>query len=211
LRIHRHTNWPTARLTIAPTKARNEIHRRSGRATIAKGYEHDFVANGISTIPAAVFAHERAVRERLAQRRSREGDAERSHVRSKAVVGGNRRTNFVVESCQEHGHALGHERQARHGAAGAPSQPYLGAAGFGVDKSLSEETARTVDAEVARIIAESHEQAKTLLRRHRKQLDDLVKALLARETHDEQQILEVTGLPRAPELETGRVAAASSQ
>ena len=89
--------------------------------------------------------------------------------------------------------------------------PYLGAAGFGVDKSLSEETARTVDAEVARIIAESHEQAKTLLRRHRKQLDDLVKALLARETLDEQQILEVTGLPRAPELETSRVAAASSQ
>jgi cell division protease FtsH len=88
--------------------------------------------------------------------------------------------------------------------------PYLGAAGFGVEKSLSEETARTVDAEVARIIAESHEQAKTLLRRHRKQLDDLVKALLARETLDEQQILEVTGLPRAPELEASRVAAASS-
>jgi cell division protease FtsH len=88
--------------------------------------------------------------------------------------------------------------------------PYLGMPGFGVDKSLSEETARTVDAEVARIIAESHEQAKTLLRRHRKQLDDLVKALLARETLDEQQILEVTGLPRAPELEASRVAAASS-
>jgi cell division protease FtsH len=64
---------------------------------------------------------------------------------------------------------------------------------------------------VARIIAESHEQAKALLRRYRKQLDDLVKALLARETLDEQQILEVTRLPRAPELETGRVAAASSQ
>lgn len=89
--------------------------------------------------------------------------------------------------------------------------PYLGMGGFGVDKSLSEETARTVDAEVARIIAESHEQAKTLLRRHREQLDDLVKALLARETLDEQQILEVTGLSRAPERETRRVAAASSQ
>jgi cell division protease FtsH len=89
--------------------------------------------------------------------------------------------------------------------------PYLDAAGFGVDKSLSEETARTIDAEVARIIAESHEQAKSLLRRHRKQLDALVQALLARETLDEQQILEVTGLPRAPELATGRVVAASSQ
>jgi cell division protease FtsH len=86
--------------------------------------------------------------------------------------------------------------------------PYLGAAGFGGDKLISEETARAVDAEVARIIAESHEQAKTLLRRHRKQLDALVQALLARETLDEEQILEVTGLPRAPELETRRVAAA---
>jgi cell division protease FtsH len=89
--------------------------------------------------------------------------------------------------------------------------PYLGAAGFGVDKSLSEETARTVDAEIAKIIAESHEQAKSLLRRHRKELDALVQALLERETLDEQQILDATGLPRAPELETGRVAAASSQ
>jgi hypothetical protein len=52
---------------------------------------------------------------------------------------------------------------------------------------------------------------KSLLRRHRKQLDALVQALLARETLDEQQILEVTGLTRAPELETSRVAAADSR
>jgi cell division protease FtsH len=88
--------------------------------------------------------------------------------------------------------------------------PYLGAA-FGSDKSLSEETARTVDAEVARIIAESHERAKSLLRQHREQMDALVQALLARETLDEEQILEATGLPPAPELETHRVAAAGSQ
>jgi hypothetical protein len=31
----------------------------------------------------------------------------------------------------------------------------------------------------------------------------LVEALLARETLNEQEILEVTGLPRAPALETG--------
>jgi len=70
---------------------------------------------------------------------------------------------------------------------------------------------RTIDAEVARIIAESHEQAKTLLRRHRKQLDALVQALLDRETLDEHQILQVAGLPRAPELESRRMAAASSK
>jgi cell division protease FtsH len=93
----------------------------------------------------------------------------------------------------------------------ARRNPYLGMPGFGSENPFSEQTARTVDAEVARIISESHEQAKTLLRRQRKQLDALVQALLARETLDEQQILEVTGLPRAPELESGRVAAAGSQ
>jgi len=38
----------------------------------------------------------------------------------------------------------------------------------------------------------------------------LAQALLARETLDEQQILEVTGLPPAPALETGRVAVAET-
>ncbi|HET9445845.1 MAG TPA: ATP-dependent metalloprotease, partial [Steroidobacteraceae bacterium] len=89
--------------------------------------------------------------------------------------------------------------------------PYLGGAGLSAGKAFSEETARTIDAEVARIINESHEQAKTLLRKHRRQLDALVSALLARETLDEQQILEVTGLPPAPALESGRVAAANAR
>lgn len=56
-----------------------------------------------------------------------------------------------------------------------------------------------------------HEQAKTLLGKHRKQLDALVNALLERETLGEHEILEATGLPPAPLLESGRVAAASSQ
>jgi cell division protease FtsH len=84
--------------------------------------------------------------------------------------------------------------------------PYLGAT-YGASKPFSEETARRVDAEVSRIIKESHEQAKTLLTTHRRELDALVDALLARETLDEQQILEVTGLPAAPLLESHRVAA----
>lgn len=92
----------------------------------------------------------------------------------------------------------------------APRQnPYLGTAAFGGEKPFSEETARLIDAEVQRIINESYEQAKTLLRKHRKQLDALVAALLERETLDEKEILEVTGLPPAPALESGRVAAAS--
>lgn len=83
--------------------------------------------------------------------------------------------------------------------------PYLGGpayAGFAGDRGISEETARTIDAEVQRIIGESHDEATRLLRAHRKELDALVAALMERETLDEQEILTVTGLPAAPPLET---------
>jgi cell division protease FtsH len=84
----------------------------------------------------------------------------------------------------------------------APRQnQYLGGmAGFGGEKPFSDETARLVDVEVQRIIDECHAEAKRLLVQHRRSLDALVTALLARETLGEQEILEVTGLPRAPEL-----------
>ena len=86
--------------------------------------------------------------------------------------------------------------------------PYLAGTngdGYGGARTFSEETARTIDAEVLAIIAESHEEALRLLREHRRELDALAEALLARETLDEQEILEVTGLPAAPALETGKV------
>jgi cell division protease FtsH len=90
----------------------------------------------------------------------------------------------------------------------APKQnPYLNSLdGYaGSARIVSEETARTIDEEVLRIIAESHEEAQRLLTEHRKELDALADALLARETLDEQEILEVTGLPAAPSLESGKV------
>ena len=85
----------------------------------------------------------------------------------------------------------------------APRQNvYLGnALGFGGEKPFSEETARMIDLEVQGIINESHQEATRLLTMHRKELDALVQALLKRETLDEQEILEVTGLPPAPALE----------
>ena len=93
----------------------------------------------------------------------------------------------------------------------APRQnPYLGTSGgYGGDRPYSEDTARLLDAEVQRIINESYERAKRLLRQHRAQLDALVQALLARETLDEQEILEVTGLPPAPVLESRPLTAPS--
>ena len=66
---------------------------------------------------------------------------------------------------------------------------------------ISEETARAVDEEVRRIIGESHAEARRLLTDHRRELDALAQALLARETLDEQEVLAVTGLTHAPEQE----------
>ena len=94
----------------------------------------------------------------------------------------------------------------------APRQnPYLNTLGGGTPSSISEETARAVDEEVLRIVAESHEEAQRLLTSHRRELDALAQALLARETLDESEILEVTGLPPAPALETRKLSAGSSQ
>jgi cell division protease FtsH len=79
--------------------------------------------------------------------------------------------------------------------------PYLGGAGgYTGDKPFSEATAEAIDAEVLKIITGSHEEARRLLSEHRKELDALAQALLARETLSEQEILEVTGLPPAPPL-----------
>jgi len=82
--------------------------------------------------------------------------------------------------------------------------PYLGSSGgYTGEKPFSEATAEIIDAEVRRIIGESYEEARRLLSAYRKQLDLLASALLSRETLNEQEILEVTGLPPAPALETG--------
>jgi cell division protease FtsH len=84
--------------------------------------------------------------------------------------------------------------------------PYLSGSngyGYGGAPQFSEQTAEAIDAEVLRIIGESHDEARRLLTAYRKQLDALAEALVARETLSEQEILEVTGLPPAPALNTG--------
>jgi cell division protease FtsH len=90
--------------------------------------------------------------------------------------------------------------------------PYLtgGLNSYGGTRPFSEETAETIDAEVRKIIGESHDEAGRLLNKHRKQLDALAEALLMRETLNEQEILEVTGLPPAPALETGMLPVAGA-
>jgi cell division protease FtsH len=85
--------------------------------------------------------------------------------------------------------------------------PYLGGpGGYGGGKPFSEATGEAIDAEVLKIIGESHEEAKRLLTVHRKQLDALAEALVAQETLNEQEILDVTGLRPAPPLDTEMLA-----
>ena len=78
---------------------------------------------------------------------------------------------------------------------------FLGGGYGGEGKPFSEETARLIDTEVQGIIRDCHDQAKRLLVTNRRALDALVRALLDRDTLDEHEILQVTGLPPAPELE----------
>jgi cell division protease FtsH len=87
------------------------------------------------------------------------------------------------------------------------ANPYLGGrGGYGGERPFGEETARVVDSEVLRIIGECHEEARRrLLGEHRKELEALAGALLEWETLDEEEILEVTGLPPAPPLESRKV------
>src|SRR5437870_7373935 len=55
--------------------------------------------------------------------------------------------------------------------------PYLGGSGgYAGEKPFSEATAEAIDAEVRRIIGESHDEARRLLGAHRKQLDLLASA-----------------------------------
>src|SRR6185503_6304719 len=80
--------------------------------------------------------------------------------------------------------------------------PFLGGGGasaFGPGKPYSEATAALIDAEVRRIRQAHYDEAVRLLGEHRRELDALAEALLEHETLEDEEILAVTGLRRAPE------------
>ncbi len=122
------------------------------------------------------------------------------------VVYGTRTTG--AENDIEQATALARQMVARWGMSDklgmvqlAPRQnSWVGSASLPGAKPYSEETARLIDLEVARIIHECHEKAKRLLTEHRTSLDALAAALMQRESLDEKEILQVTGLPPAPPL-----------
>jgi cell division protease FtsH len=70
--------------------------------------------------------------------------------------------------------------------------------GFGSSRPYSEATAQVVDHEVERILQECYADGLALIREHRDALDQLARALLERETLDEQEIIRVTGIHPAP-------------
>ncbi|HEV7661931.1 MAG TPA: ATP-dependent zinc metalloprotease FtsH [Chloroflexota bacterium] len=93
--------------------------------------------------------------------------------------------------------------------------PFLGntVGGFGGSKPYSEVTAEAIDAEVERILQECYTDGLRLLRDHREQLDRLARALLERETLDEQEIITVSGIrpaPRSNEMPEAAIPAAAA-
>ena len=69
---------------------------------------------------------------------------------------------------------------------------------FPSQRLYSEATAQLVDSEARRIIEECHAQACSMLEGHRKQLDELVDALLKEDTLDQDRVLEITGIKPQP-------------
>jgi cell division protease FtsH len=85
---------------------------------------------------------------------------------------------------------------------GGQENPYLAGDAMGgmSAKPYSEAFAQLVDTETQRILAENYTTAVQLLTDNRHALDALAEALMEHETLDEQEILKVTGLHRAPHL-----------
>ena len=86
------------------------------------------------------------------------GRAAEEMVYGTKTTGARERHRAGDDAGAQHGHALGHERAARAWCSWrrARIRTSRGMDGFGGPKPFSEETARTIDAEVQRIITESH-------------------------------------------------------
>lgn len=94
------------------------------------------------------------------------------------------------------------------------SQPFLGrsmAAGAG-SSSVSAETAKVIDAEVTDIIDRNYKRAETLIKKKKKELEALAKALLEHETLDKSQIDDLmAGKKITPKKEPRRASSAQKK
>jgi cell division protease FtsH len=72
-------------------------------------------------------------------------------------------------------------------------EPFLGRDMGSGQRDYSDEVAASVDAEVRMLIDNAHEEARQILRQHRKTLDRLADALCERETLDTPDLMEIFG------------------
>ena len=80
------------------------------------------------------------------------------------------------------------------------SNPFLGR-DYAEDRDYSEEVARMIDEEVRHIVDICYKRGHDLLMEHRQKLDDLVAALLERETLDRDEFLAVLAGEELPALD----------
>ena len=60
-------------------------------------------------------------------------------------------------------------------------------------KNYSEKTAELIDAEISRVLDEALKTAEETITTHRKQMDDLVKVLLEKETVEQDEFKKIMG------------------
>jgi cell division protease FtsH len=72
------------------------------------------------------------------------------------------------------------------------SEPFLGR-DMGGQRDYSDEVSAQVDGEVRKLIDDAHDEARQILRQHRKVLDQLADALCEKETLDTPELLEIFG------------------
>ncbi len=70
------------------------------------------------------------------------------------------------------------------------SGQYLGMQGY-QEKTYSEATAETIDAEVRKLLEEAHQKATQILETHRKQVQLMTEMLIEFETLDKDDVLEI--------------------
>ena len=77
------------------------------------------------------------------------------------------------------------------------NEPFIGR-DMGSQRDYSDEVSAQVDAEVRKLIDTAHDEARQILRQHRKVLDRLADALCERETLDTPEVMEILGDVRTP-------------
>lgn len=80
-------------------------------------------------------------------------------------------------------------------ALGSEGEPIFLGKEIATHKDYSEETARTIDSEIRRILAEGLDAVRAILRTHRDQLDKLANELVTRETLDDDEVRVLLGFP----------------